>query len=196
MVPNHMFQLLAMIAMEAPNSFDADAVRTEKAKVIEAIHDLTPEQAGRCSVRGRYEAGNVAGKPVKGYRDERNVAPDSRTETYVALKLLVDNWRWAEVPFHLRTGKAMRTRRTEIVIQFKRVPCALFRDGPGPAALAPNLLVLHVQPDEGVSLRFEAKVPGPVVRLSGVDMDFRYADYFNAAAEHRLRDAALRLPDR
>jgi glucose-6-phosphate 1-dehydrogenase len=181
MVPNHMFQLLAMTAMEAPNSFDADAVRTEKAKVIEAIRDLAPEQALRDSVRGQYAAGNVAGHPIRGYRDEPKVAPDSRTETYVALKLMIDNWRWAQVPFYLRTGKAMPARRTEIVIQFKQVPCALFRDGPGPAALAPNLLVLHVQPDEGISLRFEAKVPGPVVRLSGVDMDFRYADYFNAA---------------
>ena len=106
---------------------------------------------------------------------------DSRTETYVALRLSVDNWRWAGVPFYLRTGKAMHSRRTEIVIQFKHVPCALFRDGPRPATLAPNLMVLHVQPDEGVSLRFQAKVPGPAVRLAGVDMDFHYADYFNAA---------------
>ena len=181
MVPNHMFQLLAMTAMEAPNSFSADAVRAEKAKVIEAIRDLTPEQAARASVRGQYRAGTVAGKPVRTYGEEPDVAPGSRTETYVALKLMVDSWRWAGVPFYLRTGKAMRTRRTEIAIQFKRVPCALFRERPGRAALAPNLLVLHVQPDEGVSLRFEAKVPGPKVRLSPVDMDFRYADYFNAA---------------
>ena len=181
MVPNHMFQLLAMTAMEAPNSFSADAVRAEKAKVIEAIRDLTPEQAARASVRGQYGAGTAAGKPVRAYGEEPDVAPGSRTETYVALKLMVDSWRWAGVPFYLRTGKAMRTRRTEIAIQFKRVPCALFRERPGRAALAPNLLVLHVQPDEGVSLRFEAKVPGPTVRLSPVDMDFRYADYFNAA---------------
>jgi glucose-6-phosphate 1-dehydrogenase len=179
MVPNHMFQLLAMTAMEAPNSFHADAVRTEKAKVIEAVHHLTPGEARYRSVRGQYAAGTVAGRSVRAYRDEPNVAPDSKTETYVAIKLQVDNWRWAGVPFYLRTGKAMRSRCTEIVVQFKHVPCALFRDGPGPAKLTPNVLVLHVQPDEGVSLRFEAKVPGPLVRLSGVDMDFRYADYFN-----------------
>ncbi|MFL5336828.1 MAG: glucose-6-phosphate dehydrogenase, partial [Geminicoccaceae bacterium] len=172
MVPNHMFQLLAMTAMEAPNSFHADAVRSEKAKVIEALHQLTPEQARSRSVRGQYTAGTVAGHPVSAYRAERNVSPDSVTETYVAVKLQVDNWRWAGVPFYLRTGKAMRSRRTEIVVQFKHVPCALFRDGPGPATLAPNLLVLHVQPDEGVSLRFEAKVPGPVVRLSGNVVDW------------------------
>ena len=181
MVPNHLFQLLAMTAMEAPNSFDADAVRTEKAKVIEAIHHLTPERARSASVRGRYEAGTVAGRQMKAYREEPKVASDSRTETYVALRLSVDNWRWAGVPFYLRTGKAMHSRRTEIVIQFKHVPCALFRDGPRPATLAPNLMVLHVQPDEGVSLRFQAKVPGPAVRLAGVDMDFHYADYFSAA---------------
>ncbi len=181
MVPNHLFQLLAMTAMEAPNSFDADAVRTEKAKVIEAIHHLTPEHARSDSVRGRYGAGTVAGHKMKAYRDEPKVARDSLTETYVALRLSVDNWRWAGVPFYLRTGKAMQARRTEIVIQFKQVPCTLFRDGPRPAALDPNLMVLHIQPDEGVSLRFEAKVPGPAVRLSGVDMDFRYADYFNAS---------------
>ena len=179
MVPNHLFQLLGMVAMEAPNSFAADAVRTEKAKAIEAIHDLSPEAALSRSARGRYEAGTVAGRPVRAYREEPDVAPDSRTETYVALKLTIDNWRWAGVPFYLRTGKAMRARRTEIAIHFNRVPCALFRGQPGQEG-APNLLVLRVQPDEGVSLRFEAKVPGPKVRLSGVAMDFRYADYFRA----------------
>jgi len=180
MVPNHLFQLLAMVAMEAPNSFDADAVRTEKAKVIEAIRNLTVDEARRWSVRGQYRSGKVGDRPVPSYRSEPDVAPDSRTETYVALKLMVDNWRWADVPFYLRTGKALRARRTEIVIQFKQVPCALAREWPG-ADRAPNLLVLRIQPDEGVSLRFEAKVPGPKVRLSPVDMDFRYADYFQTA---------------
>ncbi|MGD9511296.1 MAG: glucose-6-phosphate dehydrogenase [Geminicoccaceae bacterium] len=177
MVPNHLFQLLAMVAMEAPNSFDADAVRTEKAKVVEAIRDLGTEAARRCSVRGQYRAGKVGDRAVPSYRDEPNVAHDSRTETYVALKLMVDNWRWADVPFYLRTGKALKARRTEIVIQFRQVPCVLAREWPG-GDHAPNLLVLRIQPDEGLSLRFEAKIPGPKVRLSPVDMDFRYADYF------------------
>ncbi|MGE3743835.1 MAG: glucose-6-phosphate dehydrogenase [Geminicoccaceae bacterium] len=180
MVPNHLFQLLGMVAMEAPNSFDADAVRTEKAKVVEAIRDLTAEEARRWSVRGQYRAGKVGDRPVPCYRGEPDVARDSRTETYVALKLMVDNWRWADVPFYLRTGKALQARRTEIVIQFKQVPCTLAREWLG-ADRPPNLLVLRIQPDEGVSLRFEAKVPGPKVRLSPVDMDFRYADYFETA---------------
>jgi len=167
--------------MEAPNSFDADAVRTEKAKVIEAIRNLSPEQARGCSVRAQYAPGSVAGRRVEAFRKEPGVAPDSTTETYVALKLMVDNWRWAGVPFYIRTGKALRARRTEIVIQFKKVPCTLFREGRGPAPLSPNLLMLRVQPDEGISLRFEAKVPGPSVRLADVDMDFRYADYFDVA---------------
>jgi glucose-6-phosphate 1-dehydrogenase len=176
MVPNHMFQLLAMTAMEPPNSFDADSVRTEKAKVIEAIRRPDPGEAANMAVRAQYAAGQVLGRPVADYRNEPDVASDSRTESYVALKYTIDNWRWSGVPFYIRTGKAMAVRRTEIAIQFKRAPGALFRtlaDG-----LNPNLLVIHVQPDEGISLRFAAKVPGRKLRLSEVDMDFRYADYF------------------
>lgn len=179
MVPNHMFQLLAMTAMEPPNSFDADAVRTEKTKVIEAIRHIRPSDAIGSAVRGQYRAGFVKGQAVADYRAEKDVAPDSRTETYVALKCFVDSWRWNGVPFYVRTGKALATRRTEIAIQFKRAPGVLFRNMP--AALKPNLLVIHVQPDEGVSLRFAAKVPGRKVRLSDVEMDFKYADYFKAA---------------
>jgi len=179
MVPNHMFQLLAMTAMEPPNSFDADAVRTEKAKAIEAIRIQSPAEAAAWAVRGQYTAGSVLGKPVADYRAEPDVAPNSRTETYVAMKCMIDNWRWEGVPFYIRTGKAMTTRRTEIAIQFKRAPGVLFRNTPtgGPE---PNMLVIHVQPDEGISLRFAAKVPGRAVKLSEVDMDFRYADYFHA----------------
>lgn len=179
MVPNHLFQLLAMTAMEPPNSFDADAVRTEKTKVIEAIRHMRPSDAIGMAVRGQYRAGFVNGEAVKDYRAEKDVDPKSRTETYVALKCFVDSWRWNGVPFYVRTGKALAVRRTEIAIQFKRAPGVLFRHLP--TALKPNLMVIHVQPDEGVSLRFAAKVPGRKVRLSEVEMDFRYTDYFKAA---------------
>jgi glucose-6-phosphate 1-dehydrogenase len=179
MVPNHMCQLLAMTAMEAPNSFSADAIRTEKAKAIEAVRPLLPQQVATNIVRGQYDTGIVGGKSVNSYRREPDVAPDSRTETYVALKLMIDNWRWSGVPFYIRTGKALAVRRTDIAIQFKRAPAVLFRDTPT-GDLAPNLMVLRIQPNEGVSLRFAAKVPGRTVRLSEVNMDFRYADYFQA----------------
>jgi glucose-6-phosphate 1-dehydrogenase len=178
MVPNHVFQLLSLTAMEPPNSFAADAVRTEKDKVLEAVIPLDDDDLHRNVVRGQYTAGVVRGQPVKGYREEEGVAPDSMTETYVALRLGVDNWRWAGVPFYLRTGKSLARRTTEIAIQFKRVPFALFRDTPVDT-LPANVLVLQLQPDEGISLQFGAKQPGPVIHLGGVRMDFRYRDYFN-----------------
>jgi glucose-6-phosphate 1-dehydrogenase len=179
MVPNHIFQLLAMTAMEAPNSFGADAVRGEKSKVLDAIQRFTPEIAARNVIRGQYVAGVVGGRAFSAYRKEPNVAANSQTETYVAMKLMIDNWRWAGVPFYLRTGKAMARRKTEIAIRFKQAPLALFRDTPV-EKLTPNWLVLHIQPEEGVSLQFGAKVPGPLVRLGSVEMDFRYQDYFAA----------------
>ena len=179
MVPNHMFQLLAMTAMEPPNSFDADAVRTEKAKVVQAIHPLTEAQAVECVVRGQYGAGALGDAALPGYREEPGVAADSQIETYVAMKLGIDNWRWAGVPFYLRTGKRLATRKTEIAIHFKQAPFALFRDT-SVERLVPNILTLRIQPSEGASLQFSAKVPGPVVRLGGVTMEFRYADYFGA----------------
>jgi glucose-6-phosphate 1-dehydrogenase len=178
MVPNHVFQLLSLTAMEPPNSFGADAVRTEKDKVLEAVLPLTGDEAHRNVVRGQYTAGIVRGHPVKAYREEEGVAPDSTTETYVAMRLAIDNWRWADVPFYLRTGKSQTRRTTEIAIQFKRVPFALFRDTPVDA-LTPNVLVLQLQPDEGISLQFGAKQPGPEIRLGGVRMDFKYRDYFH-----------------
>jgi glucose-6-phosphate 1-dehydrogenase len=178
MVPNHVFQLLSLTAMEPPNSFAADAVRTEKDKVLEAVVPLDLDEVRRQVVRGQYGAGTVLGRPVKAYRDEEGVAPDSMTETYVAMRLAIDNWRWADVPFYLRTGKSLARRTTEIAIQFKRVPFALFRDTPVDT-LAPNVLVLQLQPDEGISLQFGAKKPGLEIHLGGVRMDFRYRDYFN-----------------
>jgi glucose-6-phosphate 1-dehydrogenase len=178
MVPNHVFQLLSLTAMEPPNSFAADAVRTEKDKVLEAVIPLASDDTRRNVVRGQYTAGIVRGQPVKAYRGEEGVAPESMTESYVAMQLAIDNWRWADVPFYLRTGKSMTRRTTEIAIQFKRVPFALFRGTPVDT-LAPNVLVLQLQPDEGISLQFGAKQPGPEIRLGAVRMEFRYRDYFH-----------------
>ncbi len=177
MVPNHMFQLLASVAMEPPNSFDADEVRAEKAKVLLAIKPLEPADVLRNVVRGQYEAGAIKGKQVPGYRQEPGVAPDSSTETYVALRLKVDNWRWAGVPFYIRTGKRMTTRQTEIAIQFKQAPYALFRNTPVDQ-LTPNVMVLHIQPSEKITLNISAKKPGPVLEMGGVAMDFSYTDWF------------------
>jgi glucose-6-phosphate 1-dehydrogenase len=177
MVPNHVFQLLSLTAMEPPNSFDADAVRTEKHKVLEAVSPLDDAEVRRNTVRGQYGAGDMGGHRAVAYRKEPGVASDSATETYVAMRLAIDNWRWAGVPFYLRTGKHLARRTTEIAIQFKQAPFALFRDTPIDI-LTPNVLVLQLQPDEGASLQFGAKIPGPEIALGGVRMDFRYKDYF------------------
>src|SRR5438876_6843405 len=177
MVPNHLLQLVTLTAMEPPISFDADAVRDEQTKILHAIQCPAPEEAGRRTVRSQYDAGEIDGQRVPGYRSEPNVAKDSSIETFVALKLLIDNWRWADVPFYLRTGKRLKARDTEIAIQFKRAPFVLFRKT-GIEELTSNRLVLHIQPDEGISLRFGAKVPGSVMSIGAVDMDFEYEDYF------------------
>jgi glucose-6-phosphate 1-dehydrogenase len=179
MVPNHIFQLITLTAMEPPASFEADAVRDEQTKILRAIQPLTPEEVLTRTVRGQYGEGFRDGVALPAYRAEPRVAADSSTETFVALKLLLDNWRWADVPFYLRTGKRLPKRVTEVAIQFKRAPFMLFRKT-SVERLTPNLLVLHIQPDEGISLRFGAKIPGPLVRLGSVDMDFRYADYFGS----------------
>jgi glucose-6-phosphate 1-dehydrogenase len=179
MVPNHLFQLLALTAMEPPAHFEADAVRTEKAKAVEAIRPLTPDDVCANVVRAQYRAGTSGNRRVPAYRDEPGVDPRSMTESYVALRLGIDNWRWAGVPFYLRTGKALAARRTEIAIKFKAAPFALFRNTPV-ERLAQNLLVLRIQPDEGASLQFNAKTPGPEICTGGVRMDFKYADYFEA----------------
>jgi glucose-6-phosphate 1-dehydrogenase len=180
MVPNHLFQLLTLTAMEPPTCFDAEAVRSEKAKVLEGVHSFDAETARRNVVRGQYGAGTIDGKRIVAYRDAPSVAPDSVTETYVALKLAIDSWRWAGVPFYLRTGKALAARRSEIAIQFKQAPFALFRDTPV-ERLTPNDLILQIQPEEGMTLRFSAKIPGPYVNMDGVEMKFNYKDHFNAA---------------
>jgi glucose-6-phosphate 1-dehydrogenase len=180
MVPSHLFQLLTLIAMEPPTCFAADAVRSEKVKVLDAVHQFGLVDARSNVVRGQYGGGTVDGKSVAAYRRAPNVAPASTTETYVAMKLMIDNWRWAGVPVYLRTGKALAKRRTEVVIQFKQAPFALFRDTPIDR-LTPNDLILHIQPEEGVTLRFGAKVPGPSVHMGGVEMNFDYQDYFHVA---------------
>ena len=152
-------------------------MRDEQTKILHAIQCPSPEEAGRRTVRGQYDAGEIDGKKVPAYRSEPNVAKDSSVETFVTLKLLIDNWRWADVPFYLRTGKRLGARDTEIAIQFKRAPFVLFRKT-SIEELTTNRLVLHIQPDEGISLRFGAKVPGSVMSIGAVDMDFDYEDYF------------------
>ena len=177
MVPNHVFQLLAMTAMEPPNSFEADAVRAKKAEVIQAIRPLDP---ARDAVRGQYDAGTVLGKTVRAYRQEPDVAPDSNTETYIACKLQIDNWRWAGVPFYLRTGKYMKRRVTEIAIRIHQAPFTLFR-GTDVERMHPNWMILRIQPGEGIGLEFAAKRPGPTMKLGNVALNFAYEDYFKTA---------------
>ena len=179
MVPNHIFQLISLTTMEPPVSFDADAVRDEQAKALRSLQPMSPEDALQRAVRGQYGEGTVDGETVEAYRSEDGVPPDSTTETFVAMKLTLDNWRWAGVPIYLRTGKRLPMRATEIAIQFRRAPFMFFRQT-DVHRLPASRLVLRLQPDEGISLSFGAKVPGPVVRLGEVHMDFKYKDYFGA----------------
>ena len=188
MVPNHVFQLVAMVAMEPPVSFGADDVRSRKVDVFKSMKTVKPEHA----VRGQYAAGTVLGKPTEAYRDEPHVDPRSRTETYVALKLDIDNWRWAGVPFYLRTGKHMSARTSEVAIRFKPAPTALFA-ATETSDIQANWLAIQIQPEEGISLQFEVKRPGPVVDLKSVKMNFAYKDWFpaqqNVGYETLLYDA-------
>jgi glucose-6-phosphate 1-dehydrogenase len=163
--------------MEPPSSFAAETVRDEKAKVLRAIHPISPEEVLHHAVRGQYGPGMVGGDQVPGYREEPNVSSESKTDTFAALRVEIDSWRWAGVPFYIRTGKRLAKRLTEITIQFKQVPLSLFRDSVRDG-MCPNLLVLHIQPKEGISLRFGAKLPGPGLAIRDVNMDFDYADYF------------------
>ncbi len=181
MVPNHVMQLLSLTAMESPVSFQADAVRNEQAKVLHSLQPFDSDDVLERSVRGQYGDGTVGGEKVPRYRAEPGVSPESRTETFVALKLNIDNWRWAGVPFYLRTGKRLAQRHTEIAIQFKRMPFELFRNAPF-HKLHTNTLVIQIQPVEGISLSFGAKIPGPVLRVGSVDMSFEYSKYFGADA--------------
>jgi glucose-6-phosphate 1-dehydrogenase len=181
MVPNHLLQLLALVAMEPPTSFEAEAVREEKSKVLRAIQPMTHERVLTNAVRGQYADGLIAGSNVPAYRREDRVNPESNTETYAAMKLNVDNWRWADVPFYLRTGKRMKKRVSEISIQFRRPPTLLFRNTLVDT-ISRNVLVIRVQPDEGISLRFGAKIPGPSVRMGNVAMEMKYKDSFGSTA--------------
>lgn len=173
MAPNHLLTLLSMVAMEPPVGFNAAAIRSKKADVLCAMPAARPDRA----VRGQYGAGEVLGKPVNAYREEANVASDSNVETYVAMKLEIDNWRWAGVPFYIRTGKHLSKRNTEIAIRFKQAPYTAFQDTPV-ESLRPNWLMLRIAPDEGISLQFEVKRPGSAMDLASVKMDFRYDDWF------------------
>jgi glucose-6-phosphate 1-dehydrogenase len=193
MVPNHLFTLLSMVAMEPPTGFDAAAIRSKKAELLAAIPAVTAAEA----VRGQYDAGVVLGKQVRAYREEPDVARDSNVETYVAMRAEIDNWRWAGVPFYLRTGKRLSRRSTEIAICFKQAPYAAFQDTPVDS-LRPNWLVMSIAPDEGISLQFEVKRRGPVMDLAAVKMDFRYDDWFrkepNVGYETLLYDVMIGDP--
>ena len=194
MVPSHVLQLVSLTAMEPPISFEADAVRDEQSKVLHAIQPILPEDVLTRAVRGQYGEGTIDNNHVVAYRAEELVDPHSNVETFAAMKLQLDNWRWADVPFYLRTGKRMPKRVTEIAIQFRRAPFVLFRDTPVDK-LVPNQLVIHIQPDEGISLSFGAKIPGAHVRVGQVKMDFHYADYFGSEPstgyERLLYDAMI-----
>jgi glucose-6-phosphate 1-dehydrogenase len=177
MVPNHLFQLVSLTTMEPPISFSSDAVHDEQSKILHAVQPLGPEDVLHYAVRGQYAEGEIGSERMPAYRNEPGVPPDSKTETFVAVKLQIDNWRWADVPFYLRTGKRLPARHTEIAIQFKRAPLVLFRDTPV-SNLKPNELVIQIAPAEGISMRFGAKVPGAQMRVGSVEMNFNYSDYF------------------
>jgi glucose-6-phosphate 1-dehydrogenase len=193
MVQNHIMQLLCLTAMEPPNSLDADSIRTEKVKVIQAARLADIHNLEKSAIRGQYSQGWMQGKAVAGYRQEPGVNPTSTTPTFVALKLLIDNWRWQGVPFYLRTGKRMPKKVSEISIHFREVPFLIFQSAAQQAN--PNVLTMRIQPTEGISLRFEAKMPGPDLRTRSVDMDFSYGSFFDRptgdAYDRLLLDAML-----
>jgi glucose-6-phosphate 1-dehydrogenase len=193
MVPNHVFSLLSLVAMEPPVGFDDASIRDKKADVFAAMPPVDAAQA----VRGQYGAGTVLDKSVAAYRQEPDVAPDSHVETYAAMRLEIDNWRWAGVPFYIRTGKHLSRRNTEIAIRFKQAPYTAFEQTPV-EALRPNWLVLRIAPDEGISLQFEVKRPGPAMDLAAVRMNFCYDDWFpkepNVGYETLLYDVMIGDP--
>lgn len=179
MVQNHLTQLLCLTAMEPPNSLDADSIRTEKVKVLQAMHLADVNNLELSAVRGQYSAGWMKGKAVPGYRQEPGVDPNSTTPTYVAMKLMIDNWRWQGVPFYMRTGKRLPKKVSEISIQFREVPYLIFQSAAQQAN--PNVLTMRIQPDEGISMRFEVKMPGSSLRTRPVEMDFRYGSSFGVS---------------
>jgi len=179
MVQNHLMQLFCLTAMEPPNSLDADSIRNEKVKVIQATHLANIEDLSQCSVRGQYGTGWMKGQPVPAYRTEEGANPESTVQTFCAIQLMIDNWRWKGVPFYLRTGKRMPKKVTEISIHFKEVPHLMFQSAA--QQLNHNVLALRIQPDEGISMRFEVKTPGTSTRTRSVDMDFRYDAAFGQA---------------
>jgi glucose-6-phosphate 1-dehydrogenase len=177
MFQNHMLQMLALVAMESPISFEADHVRDEKVKLLRSIRAFDIDRPDDLCVRGQYVPGSINGKKVKGYLEESGVKPDSKTETFVAARLFIDNWRWQGVPFYLRTGKRLLTRDTEIAITFRKVPYSMF-SSVGLEELPPNVLVLQIQPEEGISLGFQAKRPGSKICMSTLNMNFSYKGVF------------------
>ena len=177
MIQNHLMQVLALIAMEPMVSFEANEIRNKKVDVLRAIRPISTEQVQALAVRGQYGAGQLAGQPVPAYRSEPGVAQDSAAETFAAIKLLIDNWRWQDVPFYLRAGKRMQSRTSRVAIQFRRVPHQAFPITDAPA-WQPNYLIIDIQPQEGIFLRFQAKQPGPTLQLTPVDMHFSYQETF------------------
>ncbi|HET6382418.1 MAG TPA: glucose-6-phosphate dehydrogenase [Armatimonadota bacterium] len=194
MMQNHMLQVLSLTGMEPPVSLDPDDIRDEKVKLLHAVRRLKPEEVATEVVRGQYGPGFANGKPAIGYRDEIGVAKESGTETFLAAKMFIDNWRWVGVPFYLRSGKRLPRQATEVVIQFKMPPLSLFPHLED-SDVEPNLLVIHIQPEEGIALKMSAKVPGPTVRIQPVRMDFRYGTAFGAespsAYERLFLDAMI-----
>ena len=194
MIQNHLLQVLSLIAMEPPVSLDSNAIRDEKTKVARSIRPITHEEVGRMALAGQYGPGAISGEPVAGYRQEAHVDTASNTPTYAALRLLVDNWRWAGVPFYLRTGKRLPRKVTEVAIQFRRAPHLLFRQDAG-ILTDPNVLIVRIQPDEGITLRFKAKIPGQAIRIRNVSMDFDYGSSFGRSSppayERLLLDAMM-----
>ncbi|MFQ5992965.1 MAG: glucose-6-phosphate dehydrogenase, partial [Nitrospiraceae bacterium] len=194
MIQNHLMQVLAHVAMEPLAAMEANAVRDEKTKVVRAIRPITIDEVGQFVVRGQYGEGSVEGQPVEGYRHEDGVNPESSTETYAAVKFLIDDWRWADVPFYLRSGKRLPKRVTEVAIQFRRAPHLLFKHVVS-GHFEPNALIIRIQPDEGISLNFNAKIPGQAINIRTVRMDFQYGTSFGKrspeAYERLLLDALL-----
>ena len=197
MIQNHMMQLLTLVAMEPPPDFAPNSVRDEKAKVLRSIRPCTPEEVGRVAVRGQYGRGFVGGRETPAYREEKGVSPNSTTETFAAIRFTIDNWRWAGVPFYVRTGKNLAKRATEIAILFRRTPHLIFRQAPTDQVES-NVLALRIQPDEGITLKFEAKLPGQSMNIRPVSMDFRYGSTFgphlSSAYERLLLDCMVGDP--